>query len=130
MASCPTPHREALEQALRSLAERVTRLGLHVAVIGPVTLSVSGEAPGPDEADGGHALLEPPGPLSQSITIESLDGRLWWCWVWDDPAGDGHDSEPIRPIEEIDEVARRVRNVVSPSPAARGRSGGPAGATL
>jgi hypothetical protein len=114
MGACPTPHREALEHALRALADAVTGLGLHVTITGPLTLSVSGERPTPeDRGDRVAAILEPAEPLSQSVTIESHDGRLWWCWVWTEADRDGHESEPIRPIEEIDEVARRIHTVVA-----------------
>ncbi|MEV5748489.1 hypothetical protein AB0L00_11785 [Actinoallomurus sp. NPDC052308] len=114
MGACPTPHREALEHALRALADAVAALGLHVTMAGPLTLVVSGERPAPeDPGDRLAALLEPTEPLSQSVTIESHDGRLWWCWVWADVDRGGHDSEPIRPIEEVEEVARRVRTVVA-----------------
>jgi hypothetical protein len=114
----PTPHREALEHALHALADAVTGLGLHVTITGPLSLAVRGEAPAPDDlGDGLVRLFEPAAPLSQSVTIESHDGRLWWCWMWTDSDRGGHDSEPIRPVEEIDEVARRIRNVVALSSA-------------
>lgn len=111
MESCHAPHREALEHALRALAEAVTELGLQAVISGPITLCVTGETPAPEES--GVPSLEAAEPLSQAVTIESRDGRLWWCWVWADSDGGGHDSEPIRPIEEIDEVARRIRTVVA-----------------
>ncbi|MCO5974976.1 hypothetical protein [Actinoallomurus soli] len=115
MGACPTPHREALEHALQALADAVTGLGLHVTLTGPLTLSVSGERPAPDEPGGDRLalLIEPAEPLTQSVTIESHDGRLWWCWVWTDPGRDGHESEPIRPVEEVQEVARRIHTVVA-----------------
>jgi hypothetical protein len=114
MGVCPTPHREALEHALRALADAMTGFGLHVTITGPLTLSVRGERPAPEEPDGRLAcLIEPTEPLSQSVTIESHGGRLWWCWLWTDAGPGGPDSEPIRPIEEIDEVARRIRTVVA-----------------
>jgi hypothetical protein len=114
MGSCPTPHREALEHALRSLADAVTALGLHVTITGPLTLAVRGERPEPeDPGDRLAALLGPAEPLSQSVIIECRGGRLWWCWVWTDVDRDGHESEPIRPIEEVDEVARRIHTVVA-----------------
>jgi hypothetical protein len=114
MGARPTPHREALEHALRTLADAVTGLGLHATITGPLALSVRGDAPAPDDlGDGVARLLEPTAPLSQSVTIESRGGRLWWCWVWTDAERGGHDSEPILPVEEVDEVARRIRTVVA-----------------
>jgi hypothetical protein len=115
MGACPTPHRETLEHALRALADAVAGLGLHAVLTGPLTLSVSGERPAPEERDGDGPvlLLEPAEPLTQSVTIESHDGRLWWCWVWADPGRGGHESEPIRPVEEVQEVARRIHVVVA-----------------
>jgi hypothetical protein len=119
MGSCHNRHREALEQALTALANTVEELGLKATITGPLTLSVSGDTPAP-EATGDPstaALMDLVRPLSQSVTIKSHGGQLWWCWVWNGPDRGDYESEPIVPIEETDEVARRIRYVVSLSAA-------------
>ncbi len=108
----PNRHREALEGALAALTAAVEDLGLTATLSGPLKLSVSGETPCPEET-GGTALAGLVRPLSQEVTIKCRDGRLWWCWVWSGPDRGEYESEPIAPIEQIGEVARRLRNVVS-----------------
>lgn len=111
-------HRDTLEQALTALTTAVEGLGLNAAISGPLKLSVSGATPCPDEsAQPAGPLRESACPLSQDVTIKSRGGRLWWCWVWSGPGSGDYESEPILPIEEVDEVARRVRYVVSLSAA-------------
>ncbi|MEV5711382.1 hypothetical protein [Actinoallomurus sp. NPDC052274] len=52
-------------------------------------------------------------PLSQLVTLRSIEGQVWWCWVWGGPEREGLEFEPIVPMEKIGEVAHRLRNVVS-----------------
>lgn len=111
-------HRDALEHALAALTAAVEGLGLSATLTGPLKLSVSGETPCPEEAGpSAAALLGLVRPLSQDVTIKCHDGRLYWCWVWNGPDRGEYESEPIAPIEQVDEVARRLRTVVSLSPA-------------
>lgn len=110
----PNRHREELEQALAALMGAVEDLGLTATLSGPLKLSVSGETPRPEGT--GAPVLALPGlvrPLSQDVTITCQGGRLWWCWVWNGADRGEYESEPIAPIEEIGEVARRLRYVVS-----------------
>lgn len=110
----PNRHREALEQALAALTTAVEDLGLTATLSGPLKLSVSGETPSPEEADVPvSALLGLVRPLSQDVTITCRNGRLWWCWVWNGPGRGEYESEPIAPVEEIGEVARRLHQVVA-----------------
>jgi hypothetical protein len=107
-------HREALEQSLTALIGAVEDLGLTATLSGPLKVSVSGETPRPDETGTPtSALYGLVRPLSQDVTIKCQDGRLWWCWVWSGPSRGEYESEPIAPLEEIAEVARRLHNVVS-----------------
>lgn len=107
-------HRDALEHALAALTTAVERLGLAATLTGPLKLSVSGETPCPEETGPPPtALLGLVRPLSQDVTIKYHDGCLWWCWVWNGPDRGEYESEPIVPIEQVDEVARRLHTVVS-----------------
>ncbi|WP_106253113.1 hypothetical protein [Allonocardiopsis opalescens] len=50
-------------------------------------------------------------------------GRLWWC-VWWAPApdadpGDVGDLDPVVPVDEVGEFARRVDRVLEPAVSAR-----------
>lgn len=105
-------HRETLEQSLTALIGAVEELGLTATLSGPLKVSISGDTPSPEMA-GEPALHGLVRPLSQDVTIKCQGGRLWWCWVWCGADRGEYESEPIAPIEEIDEVARRLRYVVS-----------------
>lgn len=108
-------HRDALEEALTTLNDTISGLGLRTEIVGPVTLLVSGETPRPEDTSDAQpvAMRDMVRPLSQLVTLRSHEGQIWWCWVWGGPEPEGLEFEPIVPMEEIGEVARQLRNVVA-----------------
>jgi hypothetical protein len=52
--------------------------------------------------------------MKQSIALGDHDGALFWFWVWTGVTRDAPpEYEPMVPAEDLDEVARRLANVLA-----------------
>lgn len=104
----PSAHGTTEDLAAR-LAPLLERHGLTVVLGRDATIEVrnpAAAATGPL----GHALH--PG-LTQRIVVREDEGGLWWCWLWPGPERGGPpDVEPMVPVEDGGEAARRIAVVL------------------
>jgi hypothetical protein len=51
--------------------------------------------------------------MTQAIVVRKHQDALWWWWVWSGPTRDAPpEYEPMVPVEDVDEAARRLANVL------------------
>jgi hypothetical protein len=103
--------------ALERLAGALEEFRLTARVVGPDTVTALDS-----------------GGLSQSVVLRSCADRVMWCWLWPGRADGDVEAESMVPAEEVEEAARRIRDVISPrrdrtapGPSRAGRPDGDAG---
>ncbi|GAB3990567.1 hypothetical protein GCM10029978_118790 [Actinoallomurus acanthiterrae] len=51
--------------------------------------------------------------MTQPIVVREHQGGLWWHWQWSGPTrGAPPEYEPMVPVADVEEAARRLANVL------------------
>lgn len=51
--------------------------------------------------------------MRQPLVLREHQGALWWHWQWSGPTRDAPpEYEPMVPVDNVDEAARRIANVL------------------
>ena len=90
---------DAVKAHALKLAPLLIRAGLNVAV----------------RLDGVVEVRDPRDPrMTQPLVLRERQDALWWCWQWSGPTRDAPpEHEPMVPVVEVYEAARRIANVLS-----------------
>ncbi|WP_433187763.1 hypothetical protein [Actinoallomurus sp. CA-150999] len=93
-----TPPADTVKAHALKLAPLLIRAGLNVAV----------------RSDGVVEVRNPGDTrMTQPIVVREHQGGPWWHWQWSGPARDAPpEYEPMVPVEDVDEAARRLANVL------------------
>ncbi|GAA4630071.1 hypothetical protein GCM10023196_053920 [Actinoallomurus vinaceus] len=52
--------------------------------------------------------------MTQPLVVREHQGGPWWHWQWSGPTRDGPpEHEPMVPVGDVEEAARRISNVLS-----------------
>ncbi|MCO6010090.1 hypothetical protein NE236_34500 [Actinoallomurus purpureus] len=94
----PSPSIDAVKGLVLKLAPLLIRHGLNVTV----------------RSDGVVEVRNPGDTrMTQPIVVREHQGGLWYHWQWSGPTRDAPpEYEPMVPVEDVDEAARRLGNVL------------------
>lgn len=109
MHANPSPLAPLVEGPAAQLAPLLEPRGLTVAVGRDGAIYAHNAASTPDDPRG-RALHR---GLNQRIAVAEHDGEPWFFWLWPGPERDAPlDAEPMVPVEDVEEAARRIGNVL------------------
>lgn len=103
------PSATLVEGLVARLAPLLESHGLTVALGRGGTIDVRNPAGAATDPVG--RVLHP--GLNQRVTVVEHEGGFWWCWLWPGPARDAPlEPEPMVPVNDVEEAARRLANVL------------------
>ncbi|WP_433179031.1 hypothetical protein [Actinoallomurus sp. CA-150999] len=100
----PSPWIDAVRGLVLKLAPLLMRRGLNIEVCSDGVVEVRN----PGETR-----------MTQPIVVREHQSAWWWHWQWSGATRDAlPEYEPMVPVEDVDEAARRLANVLHVSEAA------------